>query len=126
MTKKYQQKTKKITNNLPKNTKTDKTWTKMKKVDQKCTKNRPTNYKKNTKKLTKKYQQCYQKNTKTDKTLTDIRADIRADVLNPIMFINCNVFNTKEELIHLVLRDHTYILKSLFKVFQTPPPSLIP
>ena len=33
--------------------------------------------------------------------MTDVRADVRADVLNPMMFINCNVFNTKAELIHL-------------------------
>ena len=32
---------------------------------------------------------------------TDVRADVRADVLNPMMFIKCNVFNTKAELIHL-------------------------
>ena len=31
----------------------------------------------------------------------DVRTDVRADVLNTMMFIKCNVFNTKSELIHL-------------------------
>ena len=29
------------------------------------------------------------------------KTDVRADVLNPMIFIKCNVFNTKAELIHL-------------------------
>ena len=32
---------------------------------------------------------------------TDVRADDRADVLNKMLFIKCNVFITKTELIHL-------------------------
>ena len=32
---------------------------------------------------------------------TDIRADVRADVLNKLMVIKCNVFNTKAEIIRL-------------------------
>ena len=42
---------------------------------------------------------CKMVQDKQDKT--DVRADVRADVLNPMIFIKCNVFNTKAELIHL-------------------------
>ena len=69
------------------------------KVDQKWTKNGPktdqqiiNNYQKITKKLPNIYQ--------NRQNMTDVRADVRADVLNP-MFIRCSGFNTIAELIHL-------------------------
>ena len=79
--------------------------TKWTKVDQIVTKIWP--------KFTKKIQKKCQKNTKKIPTnqnrqkMIDVRADVRVDVLNPMMFIHCNVINTKVELIHLWCSDCT-------------------
>ena len=74
-------------------------------------KNGPTNYQnvpKTDQQIIKNYQQITKKNTsnlpkiyKNRQNLTDVRADDRADVLNKMLFIKCNVFITKTELIHL-------------------------
>ena len=40
------------------------------------------------------------KNYQNRQNMTDVRSDVRADVLNPMMLINCKVFNTAE-LIHI-------------------------
>ena len=50
-----------------------------------------------TKKLNKNGPQMDHNFTK----MVQYKIDIRADVLNPMMFMKCNVFNTKAELIHL-------------------------
>ena len=49
--------------------------------------------------MAQKFKWCKIVQDKQDKT--DVGADVRADVPNPIIIIKCNVFNTKAELIHL-------------------------